>query len=144
MASLFASASAKDGIKKAMLKKIAKHMGIEKDPSIQSLENQVQKNVAILILDEVDMFIKKRDSDGERFFCELVKLANEANGFNLIGISNSVNDVYASRIRQTGSVRMLSGLAWIGMDMILTYMSICFVSLQSLKRLCFLHTTRMV
>ena len=105
MSSLFASASAKDGIMKEMLKKSAKHLGIHNEPSIHSLEKQARKNVIILVIDEIDMLIKRQISDGERFFCELIRLTKEENlSFSLIGISNSVNDEYSERIKEIGAV----------------------------------------
>jgi len=105
MASLFASSNAKDGIMKGMLRQVSKRIGIEKDPSIRSLEKKAQKNVIIFIIDEIDMLIKKRNSDGESFLFELVRLANDEHlQFSLIGISNSVNDVYSARIKDVGAV----------------------------------------
>ena len=109
MSSLFASASTKDGIMKAMLKKSAKQLGIQNDPNIQSLEKQARKHVIILVIDEIDMLIKKQNSDGERFLCELIRLTKEENlSFGVIGISNSVNDDYSERIKEIGSVRAYS------------------------------------
>ena len=99
------SASSKDGIMKAMLTYVAKKLGIEEDPSIHALQKQAKKTSIILIIDEIDMLIKKQGSDGERFFRELVQLANNEHlNFSLIGISNSVNDDSASRIREIASV----------------------------------------
>lgn len=105
IASLSASASEKYGIQKAMLKHVAKKLGIEKDPSIDALQKTARKNAIILVIDEVDMLIQKKDSDGERFFRELVKLANsEQLNFSMIGLSNSVNDESSARIREIANV----------------------------------------
>ncbi|KAL3789673.1 hypothetical protein HJC23_003874 [Cyclotella cryptica] len=108
VSSLFASAGLKDGIMKATLKQIAKKMDIEKDLSISALRKKSQKNVLILIIDEVDVLIKKRESDGENFFRELVSLASESDlRFRLIGISNSINDEYSARMKEIGSPQVL-------------------------------------
>jgi Cdc6-like AAA superfamily ATPase len=102
MSYVSASASTKDGMMKVMLKHAAKKFGLEK-PSIESLEKQAKKNVLILIIDEVDVLVK--NSDGERFFHELVRLANEEHlRFSLIGISNSVNDEFSVRIKEIAAV----------------------------------------
>ena len=105
MASLVASSIEKDGVQKEMLKQVAKRMGLGNDASIDNLEKQAKGNVLILIIDEVDMLLKRQDSDGERFLRDLIRLANEEHlSFRLIGISNSVNDDSYTRIREIGAV----------------------------------------
>lgn len=105
MASLVASSIEKDGVQKEMLKQVAKRMGLGNGASIDNLEKQAKGNVLILIIDEVDMLLKRQDSDGERFLRDLIRLANEEHlSFRLIGISNSVNDDSYTRIREIGAV----------------------------------------
>eukprot|EP00956_Cyclotella_meneghiniana_P044809 scaffold337311_cov96-Cyclotella_meneghiniana.AAC.1 len=104
MASLFASSIAKDGIQKGMLEQVAKRMGLGNDANMANLEKQAKDNVLILIIDEVDMLLKRQDSDGERFFRDLIRIANEEHlGLRLIGISNSVNDDSSTRIKEIGA-----------------------------------------
>ena len=114
MASLVASSIEKDGVQKEMLKQVAKRMGLGNDASIDNLEKQAKGNVLILIIDEVDMLLKRQDSDGERFLRDLIRLANEEHlSFRLIGISNSVNDDSYTRIREIGAVSgPLSNIIW--------------------------------
>lgn len=114
MASLVASSIEKDGVQKEMLKQVAKRMGLGNDASIDNLEKQAKGNVLILIIDEVDMLLKRQDSDGERFLRDLIRLANEEHlSFRLIGISNSVNDDSYTRIREIGAVcGPLSNITW--------------------------------
>ena len=114
MASLVASSIEKDGVQKEMLKQVAKRMGLSNDAGIDKLEKQAKGNVLILIIDEVDMLLKRQDSDGERFLRDLIRLANEEHlSFKLIGISNSVNDNSYTRIREIGAVSgPLSNIIW--------------------------------
>ena len=140
MASLFASSIAKDGIQKGMLEQVAKRMGLGNDASMANLEKQAKDNVLILIIDEVDMLLKRQDSDGERFFRDLIRIANEEHlGLRLIGISNSVNDDSYTRIREIGAV---SGTVIFVHFVCKCMLSNLFISLLSRKRLFFLHMTR--
>lgn len=141
MASLSTSGQAKDGIMKALLKKLGSQRGSKKeDHNIDTLRKWARKDAIILIIDEIDMLIKARDSDGEIFLRELVGLARDEDlKFSLIGISNSVNDKSSARIKQMGVVSLLSKFVmFLSPSHMLFFVdsrkSLC--SLPTMKRVC--------
>lgn len=107
MASVHTALNEKDGVMKLMLRKFAKELEIDKNSELKAYESRLKKKVLVLVLDEIDMFFKKRDGNGEAWFRTLTSWAEDKQlCFSMIGISNSVNDTYSTRIREIGHVSL--------------------------------------
>ena len=108
MSNIYASKNRKGGIGRAMLEKLAKAVGT-KDATLATFEKHFKRNVVILILDEIDMLFDC--PGGADCFQRLVAYAEMKNScFSMIGISNSVNDEHARRIRRIGHVSVLQAI----------------------------------
>ena len=109
------------GLMRAMLKKIATVVEIDKEAPLSTFEKQFKKTTVVLILDEVDMLFKQHAGIGETWFKTLVDWAeNKELRFSMIGISNCVNDVNSERIRELGHVSENVGFASDIFSMLLT------------------------
>ena len=93
-----------------MLKKMAKELGVDAESAkLSTYEEQLEKKVLVLILDEIDMLFKTHGNIGEAWFRQLVEWAeNKELRFSMIGISNCVNDANATRVRELGHVSIAS------------------------------------
>ena len=95
----------KDGIMRAMLKKIASAIEISKDAKLQEFEKKFKKQSVVLILDEIDMLFQQHGGIADTWFRTLVEWAEDKEmRFSMIGISNCVNDASAIRVRELGHV----------------------------------------
>ena len=93
------------GLMRAMLKKIATAVEVDKEADLSTFEKQFKKTTVVLILDEVDMLFKQHAGSGETCFNTLVEWAeNKELRFSMIGISNCINDNNSERIRELGHV----------------------------------------
>jgi len=105
MAASQTSSNSKSGIMRTMLKKIATGLSIANDDPLQKFEKLMMKRVVVLIVDEIDMLFKQHGGIGETWFKTLVSWAEDKEmRFSMIGISNCVNDVNSSRVRELGHV----------------------------------------
>ena len=108
MAASQVSSKSKDGVMRAMLKKIATAIEVDKEAEMSVFEKQFKKKVLVLVLDEVDMLFKEHGGVGEQFFRTLMGWAeNQELRFSMIGISNCVNDTYSQRVRELAHVSAL-------------------------------------
>ena len=90
---------------RAVLKKIAVDIGIDKDSEVSVFEKVFKKRVVVVTLDEIDMLFKRHGGVGETCFRTLIDWAEcKEMKFSLIGISNCVNDANATRVRELGHV----------------------------------------
>ncbi|KAL9184927.1 hypothetical protein ACHAXT_002704 [Thalassiosira profunda] len=98
------SAECRGGLMSNMLKKMAKELGVDAESAkLSTYEEQLEKKVLVLILDEIDMLFKTHGNIGEAWFRQLVEWAeNKELRFSMIGISNCVNDANATRVREMG------------------------------------------
>ena len=102
------AANCKGGLMKSMLKKMAKELGVDAETAkLPTYEKKLEKKVFVLVLDEIDMLFKTHGGIGETWFRTLVEWAeNKELRFSMIGISNCVNDVNATRVREMGHVSL--------------------------------------
>jgi len=97
----YAASMGTDGIKKHMLKEMAKKLGIEKNTDLPTFVNQFKAKGMILVVDEIDMLFKNHGGSTEEWFTTLIEWCEDKElPFSMIGISNSVNDVNATKIRE--------------------------------------------
>ena len=90
-----------DAIKKEMFKSMAKKLEIEKNSSPTVFLNQFRKKGMILVVDEIDMLFKNQGGSAEEWFSTLIEWCEDKElPFSMIGISNSVNDINATTIRE--------------------------------------------
>ena len=107
MASVPTSSSCKGDIMKAILDKIGTSLGIGRGQDVAVLKKHFKKRVVVLILDEIDMLFKQHGVVGGECFKTLVYWAESRElKLSLIGISNSVNDDNATRVRELGNVSL--------------------------------------
>lgn len=105
MASTQTWSTEKGGFMRAVLKKIAVDIGIDKDSEVSVFEKVFKKRVVVVTLDEIDMLFKRHGGVGETCFRTLIDWAEcKEMKFSLIGISNCVNDANATRVRELGHV----------------------------------------
>ena len=96
---------------RVMLKKIASAIKIDEAAGLTAFEKQFKKKVLVLVLDEIDMLFKQHGGIGETWFRTLVEWSEDKEmRFSMIGISNCVNDVNASRVRELGHVSSACGI----------------------------------
>ena len=94
-----------------IIRKIAKELEIKELPRLESIEEVIKKKALVLVLDEIDLIFKKRGGNAKSWYQPLFALAKDnATRFGIIGISNSVNDTYATRIRDIGKVSIVVAL----------------------------------
>jgi len=99
------SSTCKGGIMRATLKKIAKSLEIDGASTLLAFEKQFKNKAVVLVLDEIDMMFKQLGGIAETWFQTLVDWAEDKQmRFSMIGISNCVNDINATRIRELGHV----------------------------------------
>ena len=102
------------GLMRAMLKKIATAVEIDKEAPLSTFEKQFKKTTVVLILDEVGMLFKQYTGIGETWFKTLVHWAeNKEFRFSMIGISNCINGAIAERIRKLGHVSESADFAFL-------------------------------
>jgi cell division control protein 6 len=90
-----------NGIKKQMLKDMAKRLEIEKNSTLDTFVEQFKKKGMILVVDEIDMLFKNHGASTEEWFTTLIEWCEDKElPFSMIGISNSVNDINATKIRE--------------------------------------------
>jgi len=108
MAASQGSSNSKSGIMRAMLKKISTGLNIASDDPLEKFEKLMMKRVVVLIVDEIDMFFKQHGGIGETWFKTLVSWCEDKElRFSMIGISNCVNDVDSTRVRELGHVSVM-------------------------------------
>ena len=91
-------------IQKEMFKRMAKKLEIDQKSSQVDFMNQFRKKGMILLVDEIDMLFKNHGGSGEEWFSTLIEWCEDKElPFNMIGISNSVNDKSAKKIRELGN-----------------------------------------
>ena len=111
MAASQTSSNSKVGVMRTMLKKIATGLSIANDDPLVKFESLMMKRVVVLIVDELDMLFKQHGGIGETWFKTLVSWAEDREmRFSMIGISNCVNDVDSSRVRELGHVSAIISL----------------------------------
>lgn len=105
MASSQTVSNDKGGIIRALLKKLAPLIEIDKDADISVFEKYFKKRVVVMVLDEIDMMFKRHGGTGETCLKTLIGWAERTElKFSMIGISNCVNDSNATRVRELGHV----------------------------------------
>ena len=88
-------------IMKQMLKSMAKKLQIDKNSDLAVFEKQFRNKGMILVVDEIDMLFKNHGGSGEEWFAKLIQWCEDKElPFSMIGISNSVNDASATKIRE--------------------------------------------
>ncbi|EED91400.1 predicted protein [Thalassiosira pseudonana CCMP1335] len=108
MASIHASMKYGTKVINLIIRKIAKELEIKELPCLESIEEVIKKKALVLVLDEIDLIFKKRGGNAKSWYQPLFALAKDnATRFGIIGISNSVNDTYATRIRDIGKPQVI-------------------------------------
>jgi len=91
-------------IQTEMLKIMSKKLEIDKSSSPDVFVKHFQKKGMVLVVDEIDMLFKSHGSSGEEWFSTLIGWCEDKElPFSMIGISNSVNDRNATKIRELGN-----------------------------------------
>lgn len=85
---------------KQMLKSMAKKLQTDNNSELAVFKRKISKKGMILVVDEIDMLFKNQGGSGEEWFSTLIEWCEDKDlPFSMIGISNSVNDVNATKIR---------------------------------------------
>mmetsp|Transcript_34260 Transcript_34260/g.70138 ORF Transcript_34260/g.70138 Transcript_34260/m.70138 type:complete len:824 (-) Transcript_34260:418-2889(-) len=88
-------------IKKQMLKSMAKELEIDKNSSQAVFVRQFRKKGMMFVVDDIDMLFKNHGGSAEEWFSTLIEWCEDKElPFSMIGISSSVSDINASKIRE--------------------------------------------
>ncbi len=105
MAAAHSSLGNKGNLMRSTLSKITRALGMEEGSKLNHIEKVLRKKVLILIIDEVDMLFTNHGGVGETWFKSLISICEDDEVcLSMIGISNSINDASAARIRNLANV----------------------------------------
>jgi len=88
-------------IQKEMFKSMAKELEIDKNSSQAVFVRQFRKKGMMFVVDDIDMLFKNHGGSAEEWFSTLIEWCEDKElPFSMIGISSSVSDINASKIRE--------------------------------------------
>mmetsp|Transcript_6131 Transcript_6131/g.12636 ORF Transcript_6131/g.12636 Transcript_6131/m.12636 type:complete len:1844 (-) Transcript_6131:84-5615(-) len=100
MAAGHSSLGSKGNLMRTTLSKIAKALDMEEGSKLNNVEKALRKKALVLVVDEVDMLFTSHGGVGETWFKSLISICEDDDvHLSMIGISNSINDASAARIR---------------------------------------------
>lgn len=105
MAAGHSSLGSKGNLMRTTLSKIAKALDMEEGSKLNNVEKALRKKALVLVVDEVDMLFTSHGGVGETWFKSLISICEDDDvHLSMIGISNSINDASAARIRNLANV----------------------------------------